>query len=147
MLISWIATLSKRLVAVFFVLIVGWHLANGATPPKGRAVVNMGHWEDVVVSFDHGDHLLSSSMGIPMSCELEAGTHVAQFWHQGSLVRRAIFEVKSGQQVVIEAVPAGHVDDNQKQPAGPVPPSARDLDGENLTVRINTSAGSVVGPN
>ncbi len=143
MLISWIATFSKRLVAVFFVLIIGWHLANGATPPKGRAVVNLGHWDDVVVSFDHNDHLLTSSMGQPMSCELEVGTHVAQFWHQGVLVREAIFQVNPGQQVVIDAVPAGRADEIEKRRVPRAPHAERG----DLTVRIGGSGGSGFGPN
>ncbi len=147
MLISWIATFSKRLVAVFFVLIIGWHLANGATPPKGRAVVHIGQWDDVVVSFDHNDHLLSSSMGIPMSCELEAGRHVAQVWHQGVLVRESIFQVNPGQEVVIEAIPAGRSDELEKRPVRRATLSARPLERENLTVRIGASGGSGVGTN
>lgn len=103
--ISVIATLLKRLGAISLVLVIVWHLVHDSSPQRGKAIVRIARSDDMVVSIDQMEYLVTSAMGDSVVCELEPGAHVARVWHRGILLGEETFNVEAGKNVVVEPLP------------------------------------------
>jgi hypothetical protein len=100
MIISLIATLTKRLGAVCLSFVILWHVTHHAGPRGSRAIVHVTQ-PDVTVEVDEQRYHVGSIMESPLVFELEPGRHVAEVWRDGELLGGESFTVEAGEEVVV----------------------------------------------
>lgn len=142
MVISIIATWSKRLVTICVVCVILWHLTPHAAPRPGKAMVHVARTGGVVVRIDGQFFRVQSPTDTPVVCELAPGTHVAQVWRHGFLEGEEKFTVAPGRNVVIGPIdrPAFKA---ETAGAGPAP-APGEIGPDGLAARIRRPLATAV---